>query len=181
MATALFLDRDGVINEDKVGSYVFNLDEFHPLSGAFDALGKLTSLFDYAFVVTNQRGVGLGLMSEDDLNTIHRHVRQQIEVKGGKLDKFYFAAQTDRNHPYRKPGTGMAHAAKQDFPDIDFEKSVMVGNNITDMEFGKKMGMHTVFLTTTVTPFESLPEIIDEQYPSLMAFLNASDWLYLKK
>jgi histidinol-phosphate phosphatase family protein len=170
MATALFLDRDGVINEEKDGSYIFHKDEFVFYSGAEAALAKLSGQFDYVFIVTNQRGIGRGLMTEAALHEIHDYLTATIELHGGKIHKIYFAPSADSGHSHRKPNTGMALDALNDFPDIEFDKSIMVGNNLSDMKFGKAMGMKTIFLSTTQPAFTLPHELIDEQYDSLKSF-----------
>ena len=80
MARALFLDRDGVINEEKDGSYIFNKDEFVFYQGALDALVALSRKFDYVFIVTNQRGIGRGLMTHEALTEIHSHLLSLIHI-----------------------------------------------------------------------------------------------------
>lgn len=145
----LFLDRDGVINVDKVGSYIFNADEFVFLPGAPDFFKKLSDLFGRIIVVTNQRGVGRGLMTVKDLAGIHDKMVTAIEAIGGKIDGIYFAPAIVNNDPLRKPNPGMAFQAQQDFPDIDLSKSIMIGNKHSDMLFGKNAGMYTVFVATT--------------------------------
>lgn len=147
----LFLDRDGVINHDKVGSYIFNADEFEFMEGAPALFHKLTHTFARIVVVTNQRGIGRGLMTIDDLNGIHDKMLRGIDRAGGKIDRIYFATSTDDKDFMRKPNPGMALAAKQDFPAIIFSKSVMIGNNITDMEFARNAGIRSVYLPTTKT------------------------------
>lgn len=167
MKRALFLDRDGVINIEREGSYVLSKDTFIFMDGVLEALAKLRPLFDYVLVVTNQRGVGRGLMTERDLEDIHLYMSEAIAYHGGHLHHIYYAPHMDRDHEDRKPNTGMARSAISDYPDIDFSQSTMVGNNLSDMMFGKKMGMHTVFLHTT-RPAIILPhELIDEQHASL--------------
>lgn len=173
MATALFLDRDGVINVENEGSYIFTKDEFEFYKGAKQALANASLLFDYTFVVTNQRGVGRGYMTEADLHEIHAHLTTEIQDAGGRLHQVYFATAMDSNHPMRKPNTGMALKALEDFPEIDFSKSLMIGNNLSDMQFGKSMGMRTVFLHTT-QPKLALPHpLADEQHASLEDWYNA--------
>lgn len=168
----IFLDRDGVINRDKDGDYIRHKGEFEMLEGVADAIKKFNSIFGLTIVVTNQKGVGKGLMTLDDLNGIHELLAEQIAVKGAKVDKIYFATSLDNNHPNRKPQPGMAHLAKADFAEIDLAKSIMVGNRMSDMEFGRNAGMYTVFLSTThpETPFPH--ENIDARYESLIAFAN---------
>jgi len=167
MAAALFLDRDGVINEEKEGSYIFNKSEFVFYKGAVAALVALSRKFDYVFIVTNQRGIGRGYMTEADLLEIHDYLTEEVVKAGGRIDRIYFAPHLDSNHSHRKPNTGMALDAQRDFPDIEFEKSVMVGNNLSDMQFGRSMGMRTIFLHTTQPRFNDPHHLVDEQYSSL--------------
>ncbi|HTL10248.1 MAG TPA: HAD family hydrolase [Chitinophagaceae bacterium] len=169
----LFLDRDGVLNHDKVGSYIFNSIEFKFYDGVTEALKKCTALFAQIIVVTNQRGVGRGLMSELDLMDIHNKMLREVEAAGGRIDAIYYATSLDDAHPLRKPHPGMALQAKEDFPAIDFSKSIMVGNNLSDMEFGRNCGMHTVFMLTT-QPDLALPHpAIDLAFNSLLKFATA--------
>src|SRR5690606_22066454 len=98
-------------------------------------------------VVTNQQGIGKKLMSDDDLNIVHQHMSTFIEKMGGKIDKIYYCPELqEKNHQDRKPNQGMAHKAKKDFPEIDFNKSLMVGDSLTDIQFGASLGMKTVFV-----------------------------------
>lgn len=172
MASALFLDRDGVINEEKDGSYIFHKDEFVFYEGALEALARLSRMFDYVFIVTNQRGVGRGYMTERALLEIHDHLTEEVVGAGGKIDRIYFAPSVDSNHSHRKPNTGMALDAQKDFPAIDFGQSIMVGNNLSDMQFGRSMGMQTIFLHTTQDKINLPHELIDQQYESLAAFYS---------
>lgn len=169
----LFLDRDGVINEENVGSYITNWEEFNFCKGSLDALKQLNELFGRIVVVTNQRGVGKGIMSLDDLKHIHQNMAGQISAEGGRIDKVYACTALEDNDHNRKPNTGMATQAREDYPEIDFKRSVMVGNNISDMEFGKRMGMYTVFLTTVRKPYELPHDLIDEQFPSLQGWVKS--------
>ena len=169
----LFLDRDGVINEDKIGSYIFNADEFVFMQGAPELFKKLTELFRHIIVVTNQRGVGKELMTVDDLSAIHSKMNKAIEEVGGRIDGIYYATSLDNNDLLRKPNPGMAFQAKSDFPDINLSKSILVGNKLSDMQMGKNAGMYTVFVATTnpETPFPH-PDI-DYRFASLADFVKA--------
>lgn len=169
----LFLDRDGVINNEIVGSYITNWDEFEFAQGSIEAIAQLGETFGRVVIVTNQRGVGRGIMSIDDLKDIHSKMKSAINQEGGRIDKIYACTALDDEDNNRKPNTGMATQAQADAPEIDFSKSVMVGNNLSDMQFGKRMGMHTVFLTTTQEPIELPHDLIDEQYTSLMKWTDS--------
>jgi len=152
----LFLDRDGVINHEKHQDYVYNYEEFKFYDGVLEAMKTLASRFPRIIITTNQRGVGKGLMTEADLHQVHAHMVKDITAAGGRIDKIYYCTSLDNNHPNRKPHPGMAHEAVKDFPAIDLHKSLIIGNNISDMEFGRNAGMHTVFVKTT-HPQQPLP------------------------
>lgn len=169
----LFLDRDGVINEEIVGSYVTRVDEFVFCEGALEALKQLSQVFGRIVVVTNQRGVGRGIMSFDTLKDISKTMTATVTDAGGRIDQVYACtAVLDTDHN-RKPNPGMAYQAQQDYPEIDFKKSIIVGNSISDMEFGKRVAMYTVFLTTKHAPYELPHDLIDEQYPTLLSWAKS--------
>lgn len=169
----LFLDRDGVLNKEIVGSYVTSLDEFEFCDGVPRALQFLSELFGTVVVVTNQRGVGRGLMTTETLRGIHSEMKSGIVAAGGRIDRVYSATSPNDDDRNRKPNTGMALQAREDFPQIDFHKSVMVGNSISDMQFGKRMAMHTVFLTTKHAPYPMPNDLIDAQFESLLEWANS--------
>lgn len=169
----LFLDRDGVINDEIRDGYVLRPDMFHFSEGVLSAMPILKERFERIIVVTNQRCIGRGLLTTEGLQEIHAQMLQQIERNGGKIDAIYFCPDVDSSSPCRKPGTGMGLQAKQDFPAIDFSTSVMVGNTLSDMQFGKSLGMQTVFIPSTrpETPFPH--PLIDQRYQNLLQFAQA--------
>lgn len=169
----LFLDRDGVMNEEKKASYIFNWNEFKFYSGVKEAMQLLNNKFDTIVMVTNQKGIGKQLMTVEDLNAIHKNMQLEIESSGGRIDKIYFCSDLADNSPNRKPNAGMASQAKKDFPAIDFEKSIMIGNKLSDMQFGRNAGMYTVFVATTnpETPYPHTS--IDLRFNDLLDFAKA--------
>lgn len=141
LVKTLFLDRDGVINKKIENDYVRNWEQFEFLPNVIEALKILNSLFDRIIIVTNQRGIGRKLMTEKDLEVIHKNMLSVLSKENIKIDKIYYCP-----HDYkkeicncRKPKIGMALQAKKDFPDIDFRNSIMVGDSLSDIEFGKKL------------------------------------------
>lgn len=145
----LFLDRDGVINERLVDNYVKQLNELRIMDGVPEAISHFSTIFGRIVVVTNQQGIGRGMMTADDLDMIHGFIGEVIKSAGGRIDQFYFAPQLKQeNSNYRKPGTGMGLKAKEDYPEIDFSKSLMIGDSESDIEFGMKLGMKTIMLKT---------------------------------
>lgn len=137
----LFLDRDGVINQKIDHDYVKSTEDFVFLENAVEGIVALSRLFERIIVVTNQRGVGRGLMTEADLSDIHRKMCHEVSLKQGRIDKIYYCTATDSGAHCRKPNTGMGLQAKQDFPEIDFTKSIILGDSMSDMEFGRNLGM----------------------------------------
>jgi histidinol-phosphate phosphatase family protein len=169
----LFLDRDGVINLEKENDYIYSPQEFVFYEGVTDAMRLLGERFGEVILVTNQRGVGKELMTELDLMDIHNHMLKDVETAGGRIDAIYYCTSLDNDHPNRKPQPGMAFQAKADFPGIDFSKSIMVGNKLSDMQFGRNAGMHTVYIQTT-HPDQPLPHpAIDLAFKSLLNFAGA--------
>lgn len=146
---SLFLDRDGVINERIMGGYVRSISEFKFLPGVEDSIAWFSEVFAHVFVVTNQQGVAKGIMTERNLDEVHRYMLEKIEQRGGKITRCYAATglKSDDNQ-LRKPKPGMALMAQQDFPDVDFSKSIMVGDTDSDILFGKNLGMKTVRIKT---------------------------------
>lgn len=169
----LFLDRDGVINHDKDNDYIKNWDEFRFYDTTLEAMAILSKHFNRIVVTTNQKGVGRGLMSTTDLTNIHTNMLAQIQQAGGKIDKVYYCDDLSDDSINRKPNPGMAFQAKADFPEIDLSKSLIVGNRISDMGFGRNAGIHTVFVATThaETPFPD-PQI-DLRFNDLLEFAKA--------
>lgn len=169
----LFLDRDGVINHEKHQDYVYNYDEFVFYAGVLEALKMLAGRFGRIIIVTNQKGIGKGLMTETDLHHIHTRMLQDIAAAGGRIDRIYYCTSMDNDHPNRKPQPGMALQAAKDFPEINLQRSLIVGNNISDMEFGRNAGMYTVFVKTT-HPQQPLPNLfIDIAVNDLPEFAKA--------
>ncbi len=144
---ALFLDRDGVINRRIVGDYVRNVSQLELLPGAVDAIARLSNVFGRVIVVTNQQGIGKGLMSDSDVAKVHDYIIQKVHEAGGRVDKIYYCPSlASAGNPDRKPGIGMALRAKRDFPEIDFGRSLMVGDGLSDMQFAEKLGMSFIFI-----------------------------------
>lgn len=144
----LFLDRDGVINHQIANDYVKTPAEFKLVDGVLDAITYFSGIFGRILIVTNQQGINRGIMTEEQLTILHGYLLDLVKLSGGRIDKIYFAPQlaTESGY-YRKPGVGMGLHAKKDFPEIDFAKSIIVGDSETDIEFGTKLGMKTIMLT----------------------------------
>jgi histidinol-phosphate phosphatase family protein len=169
----LFLDRDGVINERLPGVYIGDIRDFKFIQGVPDALAKASRIFRYIFIVTNQQGIGKGLMSASDLENVHGYMLDLISKAGGRIDALYYCPAVEaEQHPDRKPATGMALKAKQDFSDLEFSHAVMVGDSPSDILFGQRLGMKTVFAGPkgSADTMEVLPDLCCD---SLTDFISA--------
>ena len=168
---AMFLDRDGVINNRIIDDYIKRWEDFKFIDGVLEAMQKLSLIFGKILIVTNQQGIDKGLMTENDLNKVHAKMIEIINKNGGRIDKIYFSPYLEKDkNVYRKPGIGMALQAKNDFPSIDFTKSIMVGDSITDMQFGKNAGMLTVFISGDSDQIIQNQELIDFRFKDLYSF-----------
>lgn len=168
----LFLDRDGVINVEKENDYIHHWDEFQFYPDALEAIAAFSKIFNRIIIVTNQKGVGKGVTLQKNLEDIHRRMKAAIEAAGGRIDAIYYCPDTDDNSPNRKPNPGMAFQAKADFPEIDFNRSIMVGNNTSDLYFARNAGMHAVFLRSTQPALKLPPALADMESPSLSHLAN---------
>ncbi|MEO6131765.1 MAG: HAD-IIIA family hydrolase [Saprospiraceae bacterium] len=166
----LFLDRDGVINVNKDESYVFNPGEFIFIEDAKEALAKLSKVFGRIVVITNQRGIGRGLMDEQALGEIHQYMLQEITLAGGRIDAIYYCTLDDPKYPDRKPNPGLALEAAMMFPEIQFSKSIMVGDKISDMQLGRNIGAFTVMITSSESGSDEPNKNIDLRLGSLKEF-----------
>lgn len=154
----LFLDRDGVINERIPKGYVMEPEQLILEVAVPDAIAEFNELFARVIVVTNQQGIGKGLMAERQLDAVHKKLQSEVAASGGYIDAIYHCPDlANSGSKCRKPATGMGVSAKEDFPEIDFSKSIMVGDNITDLQFGKALGMKTIFIRTALE--EQTPEV----------------------
>ena len=167
----LFLDRDGVINRQIMDGYVTDIENFEFLPGVLDAFSTLSGHFDYIFLITNQQAIGKGLLSTDELNKIHHFMLENIQQWGGKIDKIYVCPDLEsENSTNRKPNPGMGLQALKDFPDIDLPSAVMVGDSLLDMQFGKNLGVKTVFLTNGKALKKEVAVMADQVFVDLLDF-----------
>jgi histidinol-phosphate phosphatase family protein len=165
----LFLDRDGVINRRIVDDYVKRWEDFEFLPGVLESFPIFAKSFKRIFIVTNQQGVGKGLMTDEAVAKVHRKMIAEIESMGCPIDAIYYCPSlAAENSPRRKPNPGMALQAKDEFPDIDLSKSIMVGDSPSDIEFGINAGMRTIFIGDRVLKIPT-----DARFPSLAEFAKS--------
>lgn len=168
----LFLDRDGVINKRLHGDYVKTPEQFIFLDGAQEAFQTFSSLFGRIIVVTNQQGIGKGVMTISQLNLIHEKMVNELIRNGGRVDGIFFAPALASDCSFlRKPSVGMGLMARKKFKEIVFKKSIMAGDSVSDMIFGKRLGMKTVMIGEKMLAKQH-PELVDFVYPDLLTFAN---------
>ena len=149
----VFLDRDGVINRKAPsGAYVISWDQFELLPGVERAIADLNKAHRRVIVVTNQRGVALGRISEPDLLSIHEKLKIHLGSSEAHVDSIYYCPHDVGQCGCRKPGTGLFQRAFHDFPDARPGHSVMIGDSYSDMLAGAAMGMKTILITETRHP-----------------------------
>ena len=168
----LFLDRDGVINLRTPAEYVKSPEEFIPVQGLGEALQILSTVFDPILVVTNPQGLGKGLMGTMQLADIHRKMMQVVNDAGGRIDRVYYCPHRhEEGCSCRKPATGMAWQALEDFPEIDFENTWMVGDSVSDIEFANRLGFRKVLIRGKLDELHLLATVkVDFAFDSLLDF-----------
>ncbi len=145
-ATTLFLDRDGVLNRHIEGDYVRNPQMWEWMPGIQQALAKWARKFTHIVLVTNQRGVGKGVMTDAGLAQVHAHMMQGVLEAGGRIDLILACTSVSETDPRRKPNPGMFYEACSLFPDIDAKSSVMLGDAPSDAAFARNCGMPFILL-----------------------------------
>jgi D-glycero-D-manno-heptose 1,7-bisphosphate phosphatase len=137
----VFLDRDGTLNvKAPEGDYITSWERFEWLPGALEAVRVLTEAGVRLVVVTNQRGIALGRMTEDDLSDIHGRMLDDVAAAGGRIDAVYHCPHEAGTCDCRKPLTGLFERARVEHPGLDFARSAMVGDSLSDMEAARRIG-----------------------------------------
>jgi D-glycero-D-manno-heptose 1,7-bisphosphate phosphatase len=169
----LFLDRDGVLNHRLTEDFVKEPGQFVWIDGVLESLRFLAEIFGRIVVVTNQQGVGKGLMKPETLEQIHKKLLFDVTNSGGRIDKIYFCPDPENSRSFfRKPMIGMGLQARRDFPEIDFRQSIMAGDTMSDMRFGKRLKMNTVLISSDPLPARQHPALVDLWFESLEAFAS---------
>ena len=162
---ALFLDRDGVINED-IG-YLSRKEEVRFVEGIFSLCRTARELGYLIFVVTNQAGIGRGLYTEEDFQVLMEWMLEEFARERAAIEAVYHSpfhpehgrGEYKRDHEDRKPGIGMLLRAEAEFG-VSLAESVMVGDRCTDIAAANAAGLKQAFLiggSDTACPGEHLP------------------------
>ncbi|MCD2137655.1 D-glycero-alpha-D-manno-heptose-1,7-bisphosphate 7-phosphatase [Salinicoccus halitifaciens] len=171
MHKAVFLDRDGVINEvmsERV-RFVNAPEDFYLLDDVGEGVRKLNEAGYKVFVVTNQGGVGLGFMTEEELHEVHGKMEEELEKHGAFLDDIaYCPDMPQAKSRCRKPAPGMILDLAEKH-DIDLSRSFMAGDREVDIQAGKNAGTRTIFIGK-----DKKKAGADHQFPDLLSFAG---WL----
>ncbi len=150
---AVFLDRDGTVNQDN--GYINHPDDFNIYPFANEAVRLFNDSGFLVFIVTNQSGIARGYYTFSDLEKIHSKMREQLAEDGAAIDRIYISPYFHEgtiepynvSHKERKPGTGLFLKARKEFS-FSRKDSFMIGDRYTDIEFGKKAGLKTFLVLT---------------------------------
>jgi histidinol-phosphate phosphatase family protein len=168
---SLFLDRDGVLNERFPGDYVKKPDDFVFIAGVTKSLAIFAGIFNPIVVVTNQQGIGRGLMTNVQLSIIHDKMLEEVRASGGRIDSVFYSPDLKNTRSFtRKPAIGMGLKARKQFPAINFKKSIMVGDTYSDILFGHRLGMVTVLVGSDKDVAFQCSGILDFAFPDLISF-----------
>ena len=166
MNSAIFFDRDGVLNEE-VG-YLHEIEKFKWIDGAIDAVKFCNEKNFLAIVVTNQSGIARGIYTEADTQKLHNFMQTELEKFGAHIDAFYYCP----HHPEgkidaykkicdcRKPKPGLILRACSDF-DIDVKKSVLIGDSARDIDAGRRAGIDNLILFDGGNLYNVIKKVLD--------------------
>lgn len=142
---AVFLDRDGVINRERA-DYVKCWHEVEILPGALDAIAQLAALGCPILVITNQSAIGRGIVTADEVDAIHRRLRDTVKAHGGRIDAFYVCPHhPDAGCDCRKPKPGLLLQAAEEHA-LDLRSCIFVGDSWTDREAAQSVGCESILV-----------------------------------
>lgn len=174
MRRCIFFDRDGIVNQSPGPGYVERLEDFHVLPSFLEA-AKVAQRRSYAIaVVTNQRGVALGVMSRSALDEIHAFLRERLDEHGLELLDIYCCTHERNTCTCRKPQPGMLLQAAETH-ELDLSQSWMIGDNETDVEAGRRAGCRSILVSDTIeeTRATQVVATMDDLPATLDAVLSA--------
>jgi histidinol-phosphate phosphatase family protein len=180
---AVFLDRDGVINEDRE-DYVKSWEEFVWIKGAQEAIKKLNLANLLVIVVTNQSSIGREIISSSIVEDIHEKIQRELKEIGAWIDAFYYCpARPEEGSPLRKPQPGMLLQAQEEYQ-IELGNSYLIGDSLSDIEAGDQAGCKTILVLTgkgkdqlaNITLKAVRPHVIAQDLPeAVKVILNSQD------
>ena len=137
----ILLDRDGTINVHVIGDYVRKWEDFEFMPNVVNLIAYWTSIGKQIYIVTNQRGIGKGKYTEDDLADIHANMLAEIEKVGGRINGIYHCSALTGEDVRRKAGRGMFDDILREHPEVNPAKTIMIGDGDVDRDFAKNCGI----------------------------------------
>lgn len=173
----VFLDRDGVLNKKMPErQYVASWEDFQMLPGVPESIARLNRAGLRIIVVSNQRGIALGLYTAADVDAIHSAFQRLLNSRGARIDAFFICPHDHGQCNCRKPLPGLFEQASAQFPDISAASSVTIGDSLVDIEFARRLGM-TAILIDNGDPSRpadhSAQQLADFRFPSLAEAVDA--------
>jgi D-glycero-D-manno-heptose 1,7-bisphosphate phosphatase len=163
----VFLDRDGTLSvKPPDGEYIESPEALELLPGAATAVRMLNRAGIWTGVVTNQRGVALGRMSIEQLGAVHERLRRLLYLKDAFVDAIYACPHERGSCTCRKPQPGLLLQARREHPAIDFARSAIVGDSLSDMQAGRRLGITTVLISGQERA-RSAARVVDHVVPDL--------------
>ena len=142
------LDRDGVLNRD-LGTYVTHPNDFEPIEGSLEAVGRLRRRGHKIAIITNQGGIDKGLMHIEDVENVHRYMFELLGTAGcPSVDAIYYSASSHKSDMFAKPNVGMFKRCEKENPSIKFNKGFFVGDKMSDLKAAHKIGAKPVLVRT---------------------------------
>ena len=174
---ALFLDRDGVVNEE-VG-YLHRADEVRFVDGIFSLCRTAAELGYRLIVVTNQAGIARGYYSEADFDALMEFMRGELSAEGVELDAVYYCpfhpehgvGKYKQEHEDRKPGTGMLRRGARELG-VELRESILVGDRCSDVGAANAAGLKQAFLISGTEDAECGGE-----YLAVESLAEVEQWL----
>ncbi len=175
----VFLDRDGVINQDSP-DFIKSWKEFFFIPGSIEAIRRLTGAGFDIIIITNQSGIGRKLFTLADLDDMHTNLKARIEAENGCIKEIFFCPhRPDENCKCRKPLPEMVFKAQRKY-NIDLSKAVMVGDSAKDIQCGRNAGVGKTILVQTGAPQSALDTLKQQGIqPDLVTanLFSASEWI----
>ena len=169
MKPAIFLDRDGVIIENRP-DYVHSWAEVEFLPGALSALASIDQSPYVILIITNQAGIGRGVLTHQTVNEINDRLRQEISRANGRIDGIYVCPHTpEDNCTCRKPQPGMIRQAAHEF-DLNLSQSILIGDNLSDLQAGQSAGIGQVVLVRTGLGMRFAQKLPPAEFPDVLVY-----------
>ncbi len=167
---AIFLDRDGTINQDSHDGVIDSPDKFYLYPDTLEAF-KLLATLDYTiFIVTNENGIPQGRLTSERFIEVNHQLLLMLSETGARIEYTFFCPHAaDENCDCRKPKPGMIKQAQEKYPDINIDESWVIGDKLQDVGLGKAVGAQTILVNRSGT---AAPGTADYIVPDLLTAIK---------